>query len=147
MDREAIINKFILEFAVPGRPLAKEEILNYRDYGLGIKEDQVFEAVFDKDAFADSMGYMPSVSRMRHIQRGIDSARFGAKQEKETNEDIATPEEIHAILQETLKDLGAPRRPVSIEQKPAAGNLVDALPDHLKGLPEHKGTDASEVPF
>ena len=32
-------------------------------------------------------------------------------------------------------------------QPPVEGDLVDALPEHLKGLDEHKGTDAEQVPF
>ena len=134
MDRKAIINKFILDFTVPGRPLTKEEILNYRDYGLGIKDDRVFEEVFSDDAYPGAMGYMPSVNRMRHIQRGLDSTRFETKREKKVKKDIATPEEIHEIIQECLKNMGVTRRPVSIEQKPVAGNLTDAWPDYLKGL-------------
>ena len=35
----------------------------------------------------------------------------------------------------------------SDEKASVKGNVTDPLPDYLKGLDEHKGTDASEVPF
>ena len=75
---------------------------------------------------------MPSVNRMRYVQRGIDSAYVDEKRKKEVDEDIATPEEIHAIIQETLKRLGA--SPKKVEKKP--GNLMDALPEPPYELPK-----------
>ncbi len=147
MDRKTIINKFILDFAAPGRRLTNEEIINYRDYGLGIKDDRVFKEVFDVGTYAGAMGYMPAVSRMRYVQREIEHDRLEDQRQEEAHEDIATPEEIHAIIQETLKTLGATPKKKAPVQKPDPGNLMDALPEHLKGLDEHKGTDAEGMPF
>ena len=141
MDRNPLINKFILQFATPGRRLTKEEIITYRDYGLGIKDDQVFEEVFDFETYMDSMGYMPSVNRMRYVQRGIDSAYVEEKRKKEVDEDIATPEEVHAIIQETLKRQGASPKKAVVEKKP--GNIMDALPEHLKEPPY----ELPKIPF
>ena len=52
--------------------------------------------------------------------------------------EITCPEAVNRVVENHWKKL---------PKKPAQGNIVDALPEYLKGLPEHEGTDAEGTPF
>ena len=146
MDRNSVINQFVLDFNVPGRRLTPEEILNYQKYGLAIKDDTIFEEVFSVDTYVGAMGYMPSVARMRYVQGQIERDAYESKQSFE-EEEIAAPEEIHAIIQDRLKQMGVEPKKKAPAKEPVPGNLMEALPEHLKGLPEHVGTPDMDIPF
>lgn len=158
------MEKFTLDLSKPGQVMTIDQAVNLRDYGLGIKEDRVFLEVFDTEQYD---GWMPTVAGMQVVQRRLELIA-PSKPVVVDPDDIPTPEQVHAYIVETLASIreGRPRPdergldPTNMptesleppeSPKPTPGNLgeiiEDALPEYLKGLPEHEGTDAEGTPF
>ena len=164
IDRKKVMEKFTLDLSKPGQMMTIDQAVNLRDYGLGIKEDRVFLEVFDTEQYD---GWMPTVAGMQVVQRRLKLS-VPPKPVMVDPDDIPTPEQVHAYIVETLASIreGRPRpdergldptdmpteQPLPIvESKPEPGNLgkviEDALPEYLKGLPEHAGGPDADIPF
>ncbi len=153
IDRKKVMEQFVLDLSKPGQMMSLEQAVNLKDYGLSIKEDSVFLQVFDPSQYGD---WMPSVEGMKVEQRRLESSKPPPVEEPE---DIPTREEVHNFIQQTLTALKnntpvptvmeriTEELPEPIQEAVKPGNLMDALPEHLKGLPEYEGTEDSGLPF
>lgn len=138
---ELMQGHFSLYEWIPPEKTLKEHI----DWGVTVNKVNLKYAL-DVDNHPEVKGTVPR-PKLPTLMRLASSYRYESKASEETEEEIATPEEIHTIIQDTLKSLGATPKKKAPTQEPASGNIMEALPNYLKGLPEHEGTEDFDMPF
>ncbi len=118
MNRDEVMNQFVLDLSKPGQILTEEQALNLRKYGLSIEDDMVFLEVFDTENYD---GWMPSVAGMEAIQKRnewliTERQASISRQEAAERADIPDPGWVHNLIEKTFDDVE--KQPERVKKNP-----------------------------